>query len=201
MKATGASLIGEMSIRNIIRRAYDLQELQLQGPEWLSSELFNIDARLPDGAHRDQVPAMLQALLKERFKFQAHTDVKTLRGFALVVAKGGSKMSSTKSSAFAIHPDQTGRHILGGMTISILAGLLSEDLQRPVADETGLSGDFAVKLDYMPDTQVGSDRSDIRLSPPLNGALQEQLGLALEPRNNEYKFLVVEHIERVPTQN
>ena len=142
---------------------------------------------------------MLQTLLAERFKLKAHTDAKALRGFALVEAKGGSKMTPTKSSVFGVRPDPTGRHISGGMTISVLAGLLSEDLQRPVVDETGLSGSFAVKLDYLPDA---SDRRDTSMSPSLAGALQEQLGLKLEPRNKiEVKVMVVEHVERQPTQN
>src|SRR5271157_2159969 len=81
-----------VSLRDIIRQAYQLKDYQITGPEWLNTERFDIVAKLPDGAPESQKPLMLQALLAERFKLTVHREKKDLPAYALVVAKGGSKL-------------------------------------------------------------------------------------------------------------
>src|ERR1035438_6757936 len=116
-------------LKYIIRRAYNLQDLQVVGPDWLMSERFNIDAKLPRGASMKELPAMMKTLLAERFKLAAHTDTKELAGFALVVSKGGSKLIPAKSgNGFATPMDRAGKHLKGTLDIHTLVGLLSEQL-------------------------------------------------------------------------
>ncbi len=194
----------QASLRNIIRRAYGLQDLQLLGPDWLDAERFNIDAKSPAGASKDQVPEMLQALLAERFKLEAHTNTKWLSGFMLVLGKDGSKLTPVRTGGpFQTPIDRTGRHTSGTMTMVILAGLLSADLQRPVLDKTGLEGLYKVKLDYAMDSPLGTGTgaNDAVPAPSLSTALQDQAGLKIEPTKVQVKILVIDHIEKVPTEN
>ena len=83
--------IGSLSLADLIRIAYRVKPNQISGPDWMASERFDVLAKLPEGASRDQVPEMLQALLAERFKLAVHREVKEVGVSSLVVAKGGPK--------------------------------------------------------------------------------------------------------------
>ncbi len=81
-----------VSMRDLVRQAYQLKDYQIAGPEWLDTERYDLVAKLPDGAPKDQAPMMLQTLLAERFKMAVHREKKDLPAYALTVAKGGSKL-------------------------------------------------------------------------------------------------------------
>jgi uncharacterized protein (TIGR03435 family) len=91
-----------MSLKELMAAAYKVRTYQISGPDWLATDRFDIAAKLPDGASRDDVPAMLQALLVERFKLAAHLETKEHPVLGLVVGKGGSKLkeSTTPNEAF-----------------------------------------------------------------------------------------------------
>jgi uncharacterized protein (TIGR03435 family) len=76
-------------VKQLILRAYGIPSYQLWGPEWIDSARFDVLAKLPQGATKDQIPEMLQRLLAERFGLQTHTETRNLPAFALVVAKEG----------------------------------------------------------------------------------------------------------------
>ncbi len=88
--------IGYMSLADLIRTAYDVKPHQISGPDWMAAERFNITAKLPDGATKDQVNVMLQALLAERFKLTVHHEMKERPVYALIVGKGGSKLRESE---------------------------------------------------------------------------------------------------------
>ena len=81
-----------VSLRDVIRTAYRVKEFQIDGPDWLGSERFDIQAKFPAGATEEQAPEMLQALLAERFKLVLHRDTKEHAIYALVVGKDGAKL-------------------------------------------------------------------------------------------------------------
>jgi uncharacterized protein (TIGR03435 family) len=81
-----------MSLKQLIANAYNVKEYQINGPDWLAGDRFDIEAKIPDGASTDDVPKMLQSLLEERFKMTVHHNSKQGQVLALVVAKGGPKM-------------------------------------------------------------------------------------------------------------
>ena len=85
-----------MSLTDLICKAYDIKAHQLSGPDWMKTVRWDIQATLPEGATKDQAPAMLQALLKERFKMEIHKDTKELNVYALVQGKGGHKMKAAE---------------------------------------------------------------------------------------------------------
>ncbi|HLJ47420.1 MAG TPA: TIGR03435 family protein [Bryobacteraceae bacterium] len=97
MQVDGARVdIGFLSLADLIRIAYSIKSHQLSGPDWMSSQRYDIMAKMPEGATREQVPAMLQALLAERFKLTVHHDNKESSVYALVVGKNGPKMKEAE---------------------------------------------------------------------------------------------------------
>src|SRR4051794_22053459 len=84
-----------VSLKDMIQSAYRLKNYQVVAPDWVGSERFDIAAKLPAGADRDQVPAMLQSLLEDRFKIKSHRDSKEFPVYALTVAKTGLKLKES----------------------------------------------------------------------------------------------------------
>ena len=87
--------IGFMSLTEMICKAYNIKNYQVSGPDWMGGmggQRFDILAKMPEGATKDQVPEMLQALLADRFKLAMHRESKEHPIYALVVGKGGPKM-------------------------------------------------------------------------------------------------------------
>src|ERR1700683_918485 len=93
---TGQLTITNRSLRQLIEMAYSAQDFQIVGPEWLSSAKFDIVAKIPAGAQTDQRPAMMQALLAERFHLAVHRESKEMPAYALVLAKSGPKLQQVE---------------------------------------------------------------------------------------------------------
>jgi uncharacterized protein (TIGR03435 family) len=210
-------------LRVILMTAFAVKMDQIIGPPWLDSDCVSIDAKIPDGASKDQLPAMLQALLSERLKLAAHKESKFRAGYALVVDKSGPKFKEADpNSAFAReHPGQvafgfgaTGA-IRGPMTMASLARHLSNDLGAPVEDLTGLQGKYDIDVSWARDWSVekrgqfeqdaSADTAASIATDPREGdiftAFRESLGLRLESRKVRTEVVVIDHIERFPTAN
>ena len=84
-----------MSLKDLIAIAYKVKPYQITGPAWLPAERFDIEAKLPEGATKDDAPRMLESLLEERFKLAAHRDTQEHPVLALVVAKDGPKLKES----------------------------------------------------------------------------------------------------------
>jgi uncharacterized protein (TIGR03435 family) len=84
-----------VSLKDVLARAYDVKRYQIVGPSWLDSERYDITAKVPDGVPKEQIPAMLQALLSERFKMTIHKETKEQPVYALIVGKGGPKLTKS----------------------------------------------------------------------------------------------------------
>jgi len=88
--------IGNLSLSDLIRMAFKIKPYQLNGPDWMGAQRFDIQAKMPDGSNKDQMPEMLQALLADRFKLAIHRESKEHSVYALVVGKGGIKMKEAE---------------------------------------------------------------------------------------------------------
>ena len=91
----GQITYSNVSLKNGSDDAYEVKGYQITGPKWLDSERFDIVAKIPKGATKEQFQMMLQNLLAERFKLTLHRETKELPIYALVVGKGGPKMKET----------------------------------------------------------------------------------------------------------
>jgi uncharacterized protein (TIGR03435 family) len=189
----------------LVREAYNLERHELVFPPALAKAnetYYNIAAKAPgnDPVSRDDFRRMLQTLLAERFHLAFHREPKEMPVYALVVAKGGPKF---KPSA----PDAK-RHFLGSVnkrnqvitatryTVADLAlhlGFIGAD--RPIIDQTGLTGEYDFRVEATPIRQT-AEPDDLSIFT----AVQEQLGLRLEPRRAPVEVLVVDRFEK-PSAN
>lgn len=87
-----------MSLSELIATACKVKSYQVTGPPWLAGQRFDIEAKLPDGTSKDDVPAMLLALLEDRFKLTIHRETQEHKVLALVVAKGGAKLKASPAA-------------------------------------------------------------------------------------------------------
>lgn len=189
-----------ISLRDWIAEANRIQLRQVSGPDWLSMQRFDIEAVIPAALNNNQIPEMLAGLLRERFGLQTHDESKEMPVYALVAAKGGPKLKkSEESSGISGKSTKTIEHVSARTTLTNLADYLSERLDRPVVDQTGLDGPYQIELDWIPDNTAapGADSA----GPSIFTAVQEQLGLRLAGTKARVRSLVIDHIEKTPTDN
>jgi uncharacterized protein (TIGR03435 family) len=198
-------------------------------PDWASIERFDIIARgTIDGL--DDFRAMMQALLIDRFKLATHTEQRSVPIYNLVLARSDRRLGpSLKASTVncpppgrggrgsqapdasapgtstneecGVRPGGPGELNLRGRPLEFFASLLSVTQQRPVIDSTGLTGSYDIHLLFAPDPMPGravDPATDGR--PSLLTALQEQLGLKLEPAKQQQDVLVIDRVSR-PDEN
>jgi uncharacterized protein (TIGR03435 family) len=199
------------SLRNVIVEAFGLRDYQVEGPEWLRSERYDVAATFPEALPRDRekyragLQAMLQKMLLDRFKLQTHREEKTIAVYGLVAGKSGIKIKEVpEGDSHSQNSNDT--HYQGtNVNMTSFATFLSRRMERPVLDMTGLTGYYDFTLDWVPETAPAAD-GKIDAGPDASGptltmALQDQLGLKLEARKAPVEILVVDHAERVPTEN
>jgi uncharacterized protein (TIGR03435 family) len=251
------------TIRDLIVDAYGVNRSQVSGgPSWVDSERFDIVAKVPAGATKEQVKVMLQNLLAKRFHLTLHRETKELPIYALLVGAKGPKLKNSKVGdappasdappprlgvgGMKIGPDgcpetppvaagRAGNFLMmtphgecmlsTGQTMQGLAQQLSDRFDRPVIDQTGLTGTYDLRLRYDPSSMpggrggpIGKDTRDEPGSVPAGGdpanraapngdppgiftALQEQLGLKLESRKGPVGLLMIDRVDKMPTEN
>jgi uncharacterized protein (TIGR03435 family) len=200
------------TLQSLLMQAYDLKSYQVSGPAWLDDERYDIVAKIPEGATKEQVPAMLQSLLAERFRLRVHWESKEQRAYALAVGRNGPHLAASKESAvsevsglgsqavanrLSFSPD--GHVELIGATLPAFANMLSHFLGSPVMDATGIRGVFDITLNITME-DLGHTVPERAESGSIFSAVQE-LGLKLETRRAPIKHLVVDEAEKVPTDN
>ena len=165
----------------------------------------DITAKPPNRYPHAQLPAFLRSLFTDRFKLAVHHESKELPAFALVVSKGGSKLHVAKKPRdfFTARPG-----LIQGARVSTaqLANALARLLGHPVTDETGLTATYEVKLVWTPDRTSAAINADEQTAAPEPGpslltAVGDQLGLRLQTRRVSADLVVVDHMERAPTEN
>ncbi|MGA2272279.1 MAG: TIGR03435 family protein [Bryobacteraceae bacterium] len=194
----------------IIAFAYSISFDRVAGPHWLDTERYDIDATFAPGTTltRDDLMLMVQKLLAERFHLTLHHDQKPVPVWALVLGKKGPKLQpSATESEFKTTCGRQGAQIAcqcKKTTMAQLAEQLPHWVSRPlfdapVVDQTGLSGFYDFSLSWTP-----TDSPDQSVEPPamsLFDAIQDQLGLKLELRKAPVDRIIIDHIDRVPTEN
>jgi uncharacterized protein (TIGR03435 family) len=88
-------LTGAASLKALIERAYEMKPYQIGAPGWMDSARYEIAAKIPQSATREQTDAMLRTLLTERFHLAAHRETKELPVLELVIAKNGPKLRAS----------------------------------------------------------------------------------------------------------
>ena len=205
-------------LHSLVRYAYHLPSWRMSGIEPLRM-FYRIEAAVEAKATLDDVRLMLRQLLIERFKLTSHTRVEQRSGYGLVVVDRPKLQRAAATGEIPTMPDYlkgqpaavfegaifasmegigieaiTGR----GVPLARLAETLSEELKEFVTDETRTTGNF-----YFGFTYRRVDAADVGApeATPIFDALRDALGLKLERRKGPVEFLVVDHAERIPSEN
>jgi uncharacterized protein (TIGR03435 family) len=202
MSPPGARLfnVSHASMVFLLGMAYKVGVDQLGNkPEWADATCYDVNARAEGEGSlgNDQLRALLQNLLTQRFQLAAHREVKQIHGYALVVANGGPKLQATKGGASSGHIGPDGL-MARNFQLNALASILMHTVGAHIVDETGLKGSYDIDLSFAPDAAITQRNSDL---PSVFTALQEQLGLKLVAEKVPVSMLVIDHIERIPTEN
>jgi uncharacterized protein (TIGR03435 family) len=213
-------------VRTLITIAYRAEGIQrfdqlVGAPSWTGVDRFDIVAKAGSSLAAQEpmaarLPAMLRALLRERFRLRAHAETRSMPAFALRVARRdrrlGQQLRESTSDCSASGRAQAGQSdsdtgcgiratggVITGRSVSSaqLAGNLSgyPTIDRFVADRTGLTGRYDFRLEYSPAVVGGGDAA-ANPGPSLFTALTEQLGLRLQPEKAVLPVLVIDHVER-----
>lgn len=194
-------------LKRLIIAAYDVKDYQVAGPSWIDTERYDIVATMPRDSTSDDVLRMLQGLITVRFHLTFHNESRELPVYALTVGKTGHKLKEVElgRSSSNISPGKLEAHSIG---MANLTDMLSRMVERPVIDATGLKGFFDFNLEWTPDDAGSASRPadsgaavDSTVGPNLVVALQQQLGLKLESRKAPLDVMVIDRVEKIPTEN
>lgn len=194
-----------LSVGVLIQAAYNLKPWEISGgPGWVTTARYDIEAKGEGNPGFPEKMQMLRPLLADRFHLKFHRATRQMRIYPLIVAKGGPKLRSTADGVRGyIRP---GRGLIEGqaMTRPTLAELLGGGLDQRVIDKTGITGRFDIELQWTPmEREVnfpGGDSPGDQSGPSIFTAIQEQLGLRLEPGKGPVEVLVIDRIAR-PFEN
>ena len=195
------------NLRLLIMEAYSLKYYQVALPKSIAESdvvFYDVVAAAPEGSAptRDDFRHMLQALLADRFQLKAHFEKKDTPVYALVIAKGGPKFSAStengtgwggvngRSQFF-----DAKRIIMPELAEQIYGAFLSD---RPIIDRTGLTGAYKLRIEATPEWRMNRDPQPGDLS--IFTAVQEQLGLKLEPSTAPLDVLIVDSVQK-PSEN
>jgi uncharacterized protein (TIGR03435 family) len=205
----GRVMATNVSLKGLIMRAYRVQDYQVDGPDWLSSERFDVSATFPETRSQDHEPYdtalenMMQKMLADRFQLAVHRERKVRAVYELMAGKSGIHVQEAHGSDCDSHSrNSSGTHFAGRcISMGAFADFLARrrrdlPVDLPVLDMTGIQGFYNLTLDWVPDA-AGDNPSGATL--PV--ALQEQLGLKLQMGKAPIEILVVDKAERTPTEN
>ena len=201
-----------MPVSSLILLAYGIHPRQLIGaPDWIEKDRYDVVGK-PDvegEPSNRQMRALIQKLLADRFGLKFHREKRELSVYVIVAGKSGAKLTVSEGdpkgdpNMFFYGP---GKFIAKNATIADFAGLLQQGiLDRPVLDQTGLTGRYDFGLVYRPDQPLVGGPADN--TPPPNdqdalqdiyASIQQQLGLRLEATKTATEVIVIDHVEKPP---
>jgi uncharacterized protein (TIGR03435 family) len=204
--AGGRLIVTHATLRFLIKIAYDISDDQISGgPGWINSTRFDAQGKPPNATGGNpETHLRLQRLLADRFQLEMRKESKPMQIFALVAAKNGQKMKRDSSPGDPELKTGSGRGVLTATRVDMpaLARFLSEgQTGRPVTDMTGLQGKFDFRLEWTPDSSLGAPAAPVDPGGiSIFTALQQQLGLRLDPRTGASDYFVVTRAE-LPSAN
>ncbi|HXR97294.1 MAG TPA: TIGR03435 family protein [Terriglobales bacterium] len=208
----------DMTLKGLIQAAYGLKAYQVVGPDWLSTEHFDVSAETTAAVPRDRIARLLQPVLEQRFQLVTHRETRIMPIYALTGA--GSKLKPApegeSSGGFTISVNPQSLHLTGTSTMDDLTAMLGRQVDRPVINQTGIRGVYQIEIDYAPTGTMHLNGLTDRRSPDAGAetvavdgpaeaslftALREQLGLKLEARKGPIEILVIDSASKSPVGN
>ena len=207
------------NLSELIKFAYDVHPKQIVGaPAWVDSEKFDLLAKpdLPGLPSVNQMKAMMQKLIEDRFSLKFHHEKKELSVYAITVAKGGEKIKKNETNpvpipGFGGRP-QSGFNVRNGTIAEFASVMQSQFMEQPVVDQTGLGDtryDFILKWTPDPSQSAGFGGApaaapapvpDADAPPDLFLAMQQQLGLKMGTTKAAVDVMVIDKVDK-PSEN
>ena len=202
------------NLGRLIEMAYGVKRYQVSGPDWIvnlgSTDRYDVMATTEKPVSADEMKRMLGPLLAERFHLAFHRETREEPVFALTVAKSGPKFQPGDDGASSMNRDADGGWFHKNWSMTMLADWLSglKSVGRPVIDRTGLPGPYSFheNLLNLPNSQSEETKAEVaaRIDTPDDSffsTLQSQLGLKVQSQKAQIEILVIDHADKVPTQN
>ena len=195
------------SIKSVFALMYKIPQRQVSGgPDWFTTDLYDIDAKSDHSYNLDDLHTMFQILLADEFKLKFHKEIKEGNVYALTIDKSGLKMKENDTDQkFDIPITRSQNGIANGVRVPMqyLCWWLGQNLQqdeRPVVDMTGLTKNYDFTLTFLPPRPPNFNTENIPPEilnrPSIFDALKQQLGLKLEPQRGPVEYYVIDHVER-----
>jgi uncharacterized protein (TIGR03435 family) len=194
------------TLKTALGRAYNLKGYQIDGPNWITTERYDIVAAGPEGSTASQVPLMLQNLLTERFKLTIHRERREIPAYALVVKSKSPNLEEAPAPEVGGHlrvitgPGNSSREFRA-TTMLQLIDFVSPALGRPVLDRTNLAGGYNFRLDLSMEELGGMKGNPAAEDHASIFTLLEAIGLKLEPVKAPFEILVVDSGNRTTVEN
>lgn len=219
-----------VGVLDLLMKAYGVRMDQISGPDWIHTEVYSIVAKVPANTTKDQFDLMLQNLLAERFHLKLHHESREFQAYWLLVAMGGPKIRASSpaverkgfpvlapgakiATATGTGPAYGTVRSTHRQTMAEFADALGPMVNMSngdgivrgspppahVFDKTGLTGEFDFTLEFAGSVLPGGANDS--LAPSLFVALEKQLGLKLERAKTALDVLVIDQVDRVPTEN
>jgi len=194
----GQIVMTNLSLHRIIERAYGVKPFQVTGPGWLDDVRFDIAAKYPPDMKSEDRFIPLRTLLEDRFKLVVHRESKDIPGYALMVGKGGIKVKPAEPGPSSTHHNGGRVDTLVTQKASMvqLADIVGRSLGEVVVDKTGLHDVYDFELKWTNDDKAPEGET----VPSIFAAVQETLGLKLQPQKVPVEIIVVDRIERTPIE-
>jgi uncharacterized protein (TIGR03435 family) len=197
---TGVFQAKGLSLQYLIELAYGINADQVvSAPSWLNYDIFDISAKPEVGTKlsREELRPRLQSLLRDRFHLVTHNELRNVTGYALAVSRNGAKLKSTDGSHSPGWRVDVRQGSVKGINWNMadLAKNIGSLLGRSVVDATGIGGSYDISFEY-----ATEDQTESKL-PALFDALTESTGLRLVPGKIPVQVLVIDKIDREPSEN
>jgi uncharacterized protein (TIGR03435 family) len=197
--------VRNQSVASLVMFAYAIHPKQIvDEPEWVRTERYDIEGKpdVPGEPSLKQQQEMLQKLLAERFKLHFNREKRELSVYAIQVAKGGPKLKAAADPNAEADQEGEGHgtettQIYTSATMKDFAMGMNFFMDRPVVDQSGLTGKYDFRVRYTNDEVRATDPN---APPGMFTAIQEQLGLKLQPEKTATDVLAIDHVER-PSEN
>jgi uncharacterized protein (TIGR03435 family) len=203
------------TLSTLVSYAYEVTPEQIQGgPDWMRSQRFDVDAKADAEPTAMQMRMMVRQLLVERFRLKVHVETKELPRYALVTVRNDGQLGERVRPSQIDCSSENGRvsrdvsqgqcavmtrssgdsvtMVVRGTRLHQFAQLLQNQAGRVVVDKTGLTGTYDIELEVARQSSPGE--------VSLFTALQEELGLKLQPERGPVQVLLIDHAEQ-PTPN
>lgn len=195
------------SLMSLVGRTLTARQIKIIGPPWMAAVRFDVSAKYPPNTKPEDQSRMMKTLLEDRFGLASHEEIRDLPGYLLVVAKGGFKLKPVDPGDGPSNNSQGNPREVElkaeRTPLSNLADSLGFHLGAVVVDKTGIAGCYTFQMKWSRE-QIGApppNFDDPSPGPSLYNQLQEVLGLKLQPAKVPSRVLVVDKLERVPTEN